>query len=74
MAASNVGRPLGNAIAAATDEMGTPDLMYFILAGVFAILLLIVWFVRFPISAPKIEDIIEATQPLKAGKPEPKIN
>lgn len=74
MAASNVGRPLGNAVAAANDEMGTPHLMYFIIAGVFAVMSLIMWFVRFPIRATSVEEIIESTQPIEAGKPVPRIN
>jgi PAT family beta-lactamase induction signal transducer AmpG len=74
MAASNVGRPIGNAVAAATDEMGTPYLMYFAVAGIFAILSLIMWFVRFPTRAPTVEEIIESAQPIEAGRPLPKIN
>ncbi len=74
MAASNVGRPLGNAVAATTDEMGSPALTYFILAGVFAVLSLILLFARFPNRAPKVEETIESTQPLEAGKPVPKFN
>lgn len=74
MAASNVGRPLGNSLAATADGMGSPHLMYFIMAGVFAALALIMWFVRFPTSAPAIEEIIESAQPLEAGEPVPKIN
>jgi len=74
MAASNIGRPLGNSVAAASDEMGTPQLMYFILAGVFAVISLIMWFVRFPTEAPVAEGTIEAAQPLVAGEPVPEIN
>lgn len=74
MAASNVGRPLGNAVAAATDEVGSPQFMYFALAGVFAVLSLIMWFARFPTRAPLVEEIIESAQPLEAGKSVPRIN
>jgi PAT family beta-lactamase induction signal transducer AmpG len=74
MAADNFGRPLGNSVAAAADGMGSPQLMYFILAGVFAVLSLILWFVRFPTNAPQIEDIIETAHPVRAGKPAPTIN
>lgn len=58
MAASNIGRPLGNAIAATSTEMGTPQLMYFIHAGTFFILCAVLIFVRFPIRAPNLDEII----------------
>lgn len=74
MAADNIGRPLGNVVAATTDEMGSPQLMYFILAGVFAVLSLVLWFVRFPTSAPLIEEIIESAHPIRTGEPAPNIN
>jgi PAT family beta-lactamase induction signal transducer AmpG len=74
MAASNIGRPLGNSVAAASDASGTPQTMYFIVAGVFAVLSLIMWFVRFPTQAPKAEEIIEANLPVVAGEPVPKVN
>ena len=67
MAASNVGRPLGNSVAAATDEMGAPHLMYFALASVFVALSLIFWFVRFPTKAPEVVEIIEESGPVLAG-------
>lgn len=73
MAAANVGRPLGNSVAAATDEMGAPHLMYFALAIVFAAVSLILWFVRFPTRASDSEKIIEETQPVLAGEPAPKF-
>lgn len=74
MAASNVGRPLGNSVAATTDEIGMPHLMYFTLAAIFAALSLILWFVRFPNKAPHAEEIIETKQPVIAGQPVPKID
>lgn len=74
MAASNIGRPLGNSVAAASDASGSPQLMYFVVAGVFAVLTLIMWFVRFPTQAPKAEEIVEANQPIVAGQPVPKLN
>ncbi len=74
MAASNIGRPVGNWVAATTDEMGSPQMMYFILAGVFALITLIMIFVRFPLKAPDAEELIEAAEPIVAGMPAPKIN
>ena len=74
MAASNVGRPLGNSVAAATDEMGAPHLMYFVLAGVFAALSFILWFARFPKKAPEVVKIIEESEPIVEGEPPPKID
>jgi len=74
MAASNVGRPIGNSVAAATDEMGAPHLMYFVLASVFVALSLILWFVRFPTKAPEVVKIIEESEPIVAGVPAPKID
>ena len=74
MAASNVGRPLGNAVAAATDEMGSPHLMYFILAGVFVLLSFIVWSARFPTRAPLLEELVDTTSPLEAGAPATKFD
>ena len=74
MAASNVGRPLGNSVAAATDEMGVPHVMYFILAGVFVSLSLILWFTRFPRRAPEVVKIIEEHEPIVEGEPAPKID
>lgn len=63
MAASNIGRPLGNSVAAASDAAGTPQHMYFMVAGVFAVIALIMWFVRFPTQAPQAEELIAANQP-----------
>ena len=74
MAASNVGRPIGNSVAGATDEMGAPYLMYFIVAGVFAAVSLILWFARFPTKAPEAVKIIEESEPVVAGEPAPKID
>ena len=74
MAASNVGRPLGNSVAAAADEMGAPHLMYFVLAGVFVALSLILWFARFPKKAPEVVKIIEESEPIVEGEPPPKID
>lgn len=74
MAASNVGRPLGNSLAAAADGAGSPQVMYFVVGGVFAVLALIMWFARFPTSAPEIEDLIEAAQPVEPDEPAPPIN
>ncbi|MDF1810412.1 MAG: MFS transporter [Phycisphaerales bacterium] len=74
MAASNVGRPMGNSIAAATDEAGSPQVMYFVIGGVFALLALIMRFARFPSSAPEIEEKIEEAQPVQPEKPAPPIN
>lgn len=74
MAASNVGRPLGNAVAAAIDELGSPQLMYFILATVFAALSLILWLVRFPTSAPSVDETVDAFYPIAAGQPVAKID
>lgn len=74
MAASNVGRPIGNSVAAATDKIGAPHFMYFILAGVFLGLSLILWFVRFPRKAPEVVKIIEESEPIVAGEPAPKID
>ena len=74
MAASNVGRPMGNSVAAAADGAGSPQVMYFVVGGVFAVLALIMWFARFPTSAPEIEDMIEAAQPVHPEEPAPTIN
>ena len=74
MAASNVGRPLGNSLAAGTDAMGSPHLMYFVLAGVFAVLSLIMWRVRFPMRASKVVENIKKDEPVTAGTPVPKMN
>lgn len=74
MAASNVGRPLGNAVAAAFDELGSPQLMYFTLASVFAVLSLILWLVRFPTNAPTVDEIVDSFHPITAGQPVPKID
>lgn len=74
MAASNVGRPLGNAVAAAFDELGSPQLMYFTLASVFAVLSLTLWLVRFPTSAPTVDEIVDSFHPITAGQPVPKID
>ncbi|NMP16354.1 MFS transporter [Thalassotalea sp. Y01] len=74
MAASNVGRPLGSSIAATTDNMGVPYLMYFILASVFVVLSIVLWFVRFPTKAPDVVQIIEENDPIVDGEPAPKIN
>lgn len=74
MAASNVGRPLGNSVAAATDEMGSPELMYFALAGVFAVLAILMWLPRFPTKAPELAEIIEEHEPIIEGEPAPRFN
>jgi PAT family beta-lactamase induction signal transducer AmpG len=74
MAASNVGRPMGNSIAAAADEAGSPQIMYFVIGGVFAVLALIMRFARFPSCAPEIEELIEAAQPVQPDEPAPPIN
>lgn len=74
MAASNVGRPLGNSVAATADEIGSPELMYFTLAGVFAMISAILYFVRFPIKAPIAKEIIEEQVPVVEGEPVPKIS
>ncbi len=74
MAASNVGRPLGNAVAAALDELGRPQFMYFIIAAVFAVLALTLWLVRFPTRAPTVDEIVKSTHPIKAGQPVPRID
>ncbi len=74
MAASNVGRPMGNSVAAAADGAGKPEIMYFVLGGVFVVLALIMWFARFPTSAPEIEDLIEAAQPVQPEEPAPPVN
>ncbi|WP_162789473.1 MFS transporter [Altererythrobacter sp. ZODW24] len=74
MAASNVGRPIGSSIAAATDTMGSPQLMYFTLAGVFAVFVLILIFVRFPTKAPEAEAVIKAADPEVADQPPPVLN
>ena len=71
---ANVGRPLGNSVAAATDEMGAPHLMYFAVASVFVALSLILWFVRFPTKAPEVVEIIEESGPILAGGPVPRID
>lgn len=46
MAAGNFGRPIGNAIAASADEVGNPQMMYFIVAGIFAVTCIILMTVR----------------------------
>ncbi|MBO6514662.1 MAG: MFS transporter [Phycisphaerales bacterium] len=74
MAASNVGRPIGNSIAAAADEAGNPQVMYFIVGGVFVVLALIMLFARFPSKAPEIEEKIEEAQPVHPDEPSPPIN
>jgi len=74
MAASNIGRPMGNSIAAAADEAGSPQVMYFVVGGVFAVLALIMRFARFPSCAPAIEEMIEAAQPIRPEEPAPPIN
>ena len=74
MAASNIGRPLGNSLAATADGAGTPHLMYFALAGIFAMLSLIMWRARFPKGTAPLEEVIEASSPLDAGKPVPRFN
>lgn len=74
MAASNVGRPLGNSVAAAADGAGSPQVMYFVVGGVFVVLALIMKFARFPTSAPAIEDLIESAQPVQPEEPAPPIN
>lgn len=74
MAASNVGRPMGNSIAAAADEAGSPQVMYFVVGGVFFVLALIMRFARFPSCAPEIEELIEAAQPVQHEEPAPPIN
>ena len=74
MAASNVGRPMGNSLAAAADGAGSPQFMYFVVGGVFAVLALIMFFARFPSCAPEIEELIEAAQPVQPEEPAPQIN
>lgn len=74
MAASNVGRPLGNALAAKSDEAASPETMYLVLAGVFGVLALIMWFARFPTEAPDVEELIEEAQPVHPEEPPPPIN
>jgi len=74
MAASNVGRPMGNSVAAAADGAGSPQVMYFVLGGVFVVLAFIMKLARFPTSAPVIEDLIEAKQPVQPEEPAPPIN
>lgn len=74
MAASNVGRPLGNSLAATTDTIGSPQLMYFALAGVFTAFSLILWYVRFPEKAPELGEVVDVNEPLVAGEPMPKLN
>ena len=74
MAASNVGRPMGNSIAAAADGAGIPQVMYYIVGGVFVVLSLIMWFARFPSNAPEIEEMIDAAQPVHPEEPTPPIN
>jgi len=74
MAASNVGRPMGNSVAAAADGAGSPQVMYFVVGGVFVVLAFIMKLARFPTSAPVIEDLIEAKQPVQPAEPAPPIN
>lgn len=74
MAASNVGRPMGNSVAAAADGAGSPQVMYFVVGGVFVVLAFIMKLARFPTSAPVIEDLIEAKQPVQPEEPAPPIN
>lgn len=74
MAASNVGRPMGNSIAAAADGAGSPQIMYFVVGAVFAVLALIMGFARFPTSAPEIEELIEEAQPVQPEEPAPPMN
>lgn len=74
MAAANVGRPLGNSVAATADGMGSPQMMYFILAGVFGLIAIIMTLVRFPTQATAAVDIIEQHDPIVAGEPVPKLN
>ena len=74
MAASNVGRPIGNSVAAAADGAGSPQSMYFVLTGVFVVLSFILAYVRFPERAPTAVAIIEENEPIIAGDPVPKLN
>lgn len=74
MAASNVGRPMGNSVAAAADGAGSPQVMYFVVGGVFVVLAFIMKLARFPTSAPVIEDLIEAKQPVQPEEPARPIN
>lgn len=74
MAASNVGRPLGNSIAATADEIGSPQLMYFAVAAIHAVFVVILLWVRFPTKAPEAVAIIEENEPIVGGEPVPKMN
>jgi PAT family beta-lactamase induction signal transducer AmpG len=74
MAASNVGRPIGNATAATADSAGSPELMYFALAAVFFIIALILTLVRFPARAPEVEEAIQSAKPVEAEEPYPEID
>ncbi|MHA7819872.1 MAG: MFS transporter [Erythrobacter sp.] len=74
MAASNVGRPLGNSVAATADELGNPQLMYFALAAVFSLIAIIMASVRFPTEAPDAVEIIGHHDPIVAREPVPKTN
>lgn len=74
MAASNVGRPLGNSVAATTAGWDSPQLMYFVLAGVFGLITMIMATVRFPTEAPAAVNNIQRHDVIVAGEPVPKVN
>ena len=60
MAFANFGRPLGSALAGFSTEAGAPQWIYFVSGAGFALIVLIVLFVRFPEKAKTADAVAEA--------------
>ena len=60
MALSNLGRPLGAWMAAATAGAGSPALMYWLMAAAWGVSLVIMLIVRFPGENRAFHDSAEA--------------
>lgn len=59
MALANFGRPLGGWIAAKTTGGDSPQMMFFVIAGIFALGAAFIWFIRLPPRSRAEEDRVE---------------
>ncbi|HEX2794264.1 MAG TPA: hypothetical protein VHN58_07525, partial [Croceicoccus sp.] len=59
MAIGNFGRPLGAWVAAKTTGGNSPEMMFFVIAGVFALGAAFIWLVRLPKKSPAEAEVVE---------------
>ena len=72
MAVGNFGRPIGAAIAAATAGAGNPVTMYWVIAGIYAAIMVSLLFIKVKGIAPEAgEEAVEQTHPVTAETPNP---